>query len=61
MSTQEPQCVMYRDGYDCDGKSEVLLVVYHDNTYDLYCRECLKLNNLNGIKVFTLGNQVTLT
>jgi hypothetical protein len=58
MSAQEPLCMMNRDGYGCDGKSEVLLVIYEDNTSDLICRKCIKENkkDLVGIKAYTIGH-----
>lgn len=65
MSTQKPECMLHRDGYDCDGQSEVLLVIYEDNTYDLFCRQCIEQDQkgskaLLSAKVYAIGSQVKI-
>lgn len=60
MSSQTPKCDMYRDNYGCDGQSEVFLVIYPDESYNLYCRRCIDANRLESVKIFSLGHQVTL-
>jgi len=55
------QCVMHRDGYDCDGKSKVFLTLYADGTHDLYCETCIQSYKKGNyaLKVFEIGDDVT--
>jgi hypothetical protein len=62
-STASVVCSVLKDGYGCDGKHKVYLVIYPDQTSEMLCQECIKLNknslDTDHAHVVEIGDDVT--